>query len=960
MPLAHGARLGPYEIKSAIGAGGMGEVYKARDTRLDRSVAIKVLPPEVSVDPDRRARFEREARAVAALNHPHICALHDVGVATLPDLAPRVLGGGERADAGPVTIHYLVMEHLEGQTLADRLLKGKLPLEQAIELAAQIADALDAAHKHGIIHRDLKPGNVMLTTAGAARQGAPQAKLLDFGLAKLKAEGSASPAERLSALATAPAPLTAAGTIVGTLQYMAPEQLEGKEADARTDLWALGTILYEMVTGKRAFEASSSASLIAAILDHEPPSLSSLQPITPLQLERVVKKCLAKAPDGRPDSAHDVADELRWIRETSSADTPSGSRPRRPRGVHLGLSGAAGLALLAAGAGLTWLLRPSPPQGAVAHVSLDVGPAEDLNAGGLWWTKAPPAIPGGSRTALSWTPNGRALVFVGRRAGVQQLYVRWLDALEAQPLDGTVGAQVPVVSEDGQWVAFWADGAIRKVPILGGAVDVMVSGEAFPPMGMSWSGEGLLLGPSGIELPQREGIRGVRFAAPGSQPTLLTEVRENETAHVLPQWLPGGRTFVYTAKRGAMTWGGDDVFACTLGTKERTKLLNDAVDARYAGGYLVFLRRGLLMAVRFDAATLDVQGEPVAVRAGVVQSLASSDLSAANTTGAGQFALSSGGMLAYLAGGQGTWPDARIVAVNRRGHAVPLATPPKSYGMNVRVDPDGRRVATAVYGLTEREVWVYDLERGTLIARLGRGGEVSANRSWTPDGKRLAFGWVRRDGLREVAWQPADGAAPPEKIAEFGEPGGWTPDGQDLLGVRENDVWVLATSSRGSGGRPLVQSPSYDLWPTVSPDGRWLAYASNASGRFEVHVRPYAGGGNLEVISTDGGDSPVWPRNGRELFFLSLPDQDGMRSMMAVPVRNDPGRPFGPPEPLFRFRDADLRFYSSPFPGYDVSGDGQRFYVTQAVASPPVPPATTVHLVLNWFEELKAKVPAGR
>ena len=939
MPLANGARLGPYQIEAAIGAGGMGEVYKARDTRLDRTVAIKILPAELSADPDRRVRFEREARAVAALSHPHICTLHDIG-----------------SHDGTT---FLVMEYLAGESLAERLLHGPLPIAQALDIGAQIAEALDAAHKHGIIHRDLKPGNVMLTTGGAGRSGVTVAKLLDFGLAKLAARGERPAVAGGASVPTQAAPVTAEGTVLGTLQYMAPEQLEGKEADARTDLWALGAILYEMVTGRRAFAGESQVSLIGNIMNAEPASIATAQPLTPPSLERLVKKCLAKHPDGRWDTAHDVADELRWVREAAGGG-PQAGIPPTARGRVVALVAAGFAAGAVSGALFTWLLRPSPQQVAVARVSLDVRPAEELNAGGVWWTKAPPATPGGSRTALSWSPDGRTLVFVGRRAGVQQLYVRRLDALEAQPLDGTAGAQVPTVSDDGQWVAFWADGAIRKVPILGGAVDVMVSGESSPPGGMSWSAAGLLIGPNGVELSQRAGTRGVRFAPPGRPPTFLTDVRESETAHILPQWLPGSRTFIYTARRGAMAWGGDDVYAHTLGTNERKKLLTDAVDARYAGGYLVFLRRGLLMAVPFDAATLEVRGEPVAVLAGVIQALTSSDLSAANTTGAGQFSVSPGGVLAYLAGGPGAWPDARIVAVNRRGDAVPLATPLKSYGMNVRVDPDGRRIAAPVYGLTEREIWVYDLDRGTLVSRLGRGGEVSANRSWTPDGRRVAFGWIRPDGLREIAWQLADGSGPPEKLAELGEPGGWTPDGHDLLGVRDNDIWVLATPGGGRGAAAIVQSPSFDFWPAVSPDGRWLAYASDASGRFEIHVRPYAGAGRTEVISTEGGDSPVWSRNGRELFFLSLQDKEGMRAMMAVPVRSDPARPFGTPQPLFRFRDAELRFYSTPFPGYDVSGDGQRFFVTQAVASPPVPPATTVHVVQNWFEELKAKVPTQR
>ena len=440
MPLSNGARLGPYEIQAAIGAGGMGEVYKARDTRLDCTVAIKVLPAEISGDPDRRARFEREARTIASLNHPHICTLHDVG---------------EHGDST-----YLVMEYLAGESLADRLLKGSLPLAQALDVAAQIAEALDSAHKHGIIHRDLKPGNVMLTSSGAGRSGVTTAKLLDFGLAKLAAHGERPALVSETHAMTESAPLTARGTILGTLQYMAPEQLEGKEADARTDLWALGAILYEMLTGKRAFAGDSQVSLIGNIMSAEPPALATLQPLTPPSLDRVVKKCLAKHPDDRWDTAHDVADELRWVSQTSGASSLTGVQPRRRRWLRTVLEIVGGLAMALAGAGAMWLLRPVTPHSSPARVSLDLRPVDELNAGGV--DPRYDATLGGSRTALTWAPDGQALVFVGRRGGIQQIYVRSLDEAEARPLAGTEGAQMPAVSTDGQWVAFWAAGAIKK------------------------------------------------------------------------------------------------------------------------------------------------------------------------------------------------------------------------------------------------------------------------------------------------------------------------------------------------------------------------------------------------------------------------------------------------------------------------------------------------------------------
>jgi hypothetical protein len=349
-----------------------------------------------------------------------------------------------------------------------------------------------------------------------------------------------------------------------------------------------------------------------------------------------------------------------------------------------------------------------------------------------------------------------------------------------------------------------------------------------------------------------------------------------------------------------------------------------------------------------------VRGEPVILVEHVIQALA--DHLPSDITGAGQFSVAPTGALAYLQGEQARWSNARIVTVNRRGDVVPLPTPVKSYGLSVRVDPDGRRVADSVYALTEREIWVFDIERGSFIARLGQGGEVSSNRSWTVDGKRLTFGWIRPDGIREVVWQLADGSAPPDKVADVGEPGKWTPDGKELMGVKNDDLWVLASSGGAAGARPIVKSPTRELWPALSPDGHWLAYESERSGRFEVVAQPYPGLDRLETISVGGGVNPVWHANGKELFFLGPADSEGWRNMMVVAVRADASRPFGPPESLFRFKETDLRFYANP--GYDVASDG-RFFVTQAVPSPRLPPVTHIHLVLNWLEEVKARTSRG-
>jgi len=946
MPLAHGARLGPYEIESAIGAGGMGEVYKARDTRLDRSVAIKILPSELSADPDRRKRFEREARAVAALNHPHICALHDVGVATLPDLAPRVLGGDERAAAGPVTIHYLVMEHLEGQTLADRLLKGKLPLEQALELAAQIADALDAAHKHGIIHRDLKPGNVMLTTAGAARQGAPQAKLLDFGLAKLKAEGSASPAERLSALATAPAPLTAAGTIVGTLQYMAPEQLEGKEADARTDLWALGTILYEMVTGKRAFEASSSANLIAAVLDHEPPSLSSLQPLTPPALERLVKKCLAKAPDDRWDSAHDVADELRWVSQASDAGTTSNPRSPVQRRVAWALAPAAIVAAALLGAVVQHFAetRDATPSGVVRSF-LDVRPAEEVTAG----SDAPAVTPAGSRTALTWTPDGGTLIFAGIQAGVRRLYSRRLDEGGARPVEGTEGARVLAVSPDGRWLAFWADAAIKKVRLSGGPPDDVLSGQVDAPTGLAWDAGGGLFVSVNAEMKPI-----VRVPAGGS-PVAVTTLQDTELVHGMPSVLPDGSALLYTVRRRYMSWGDEDIVAQPLPRGEPKVIIRNGSDARYvATGHLVFLRQGRLFAIAFDPKQLRVMGTAEPLVDSVAQSLWGSD-----HPGAGHFAVSNKGLLAYIPSSSPLPPERALVSVGRDGRVALLSPERRPFNSNVKLSPDGRRLAVQILSLTELSLYVYDLDRGSLTL-LNKEGE-SATPIWAPDGRRLWFKWHKDGHSCLAACSTDEGTAPSVVMRSNARPSSLSPTGRELLlvdGWPSSDI-LRAVVENGQMRQPerLMTTPDKEQWAEFSPDGRWLMYSTDASGRFEIYVQPYPGPAARTQVSANGGEAPAWSRNGREIFFVRT-DGRGHAWMMTAAFEPSAPHPVGTPRPLFEIADG-LTFTSGPTRSYDVSPDGQRFYVVQQSVAPHGP-VTRIDIVTNWFEELKAKVPAGR
>jgi serine/threonine-protein kinase len=930
--LAAGQRLGPYEVTGTIGAGGMGEVYEACDTRLERPVAIKILPRDSSADPDRRARFEREAKAVASLNHPHICTLHDVG-----------------EHDGQM---FLVMERLAGETLAERLRKGPLPLGQVLAVATDIADGLAAAHRQGLIHRDLKPGNVMLTKSGA--------KLLDFGLAKLSGRGEQPAAARLVSAPPGQAPaLTGQNVIVGTVEYMAPEQLLAKPADARTDVWAFGAIVYEMVTGKRAFEGTSVVGLMGAILEREPPPITSLQPMTPPALERLVKRCLAKGPDERWDSAHDVAHELRWIAQSGEEAAVTHAKPqRRRRWLRFALLVAGGLAIAAVGAGVMWRLRPLAPHTPVALVSLDVRPAEELNAGGV---RGSTPTPGGSRTAMAWTPDGQALVFVGKRGGVQQLYVRRLDTAEARPLAGTEGAQVPAVSADGQWVVFWAARAIKKVPLRGGPVVDLASG---------------IGDPAGIVCDDRGAVYlggdhgGILRIPPGEAVAAITTVGEGQVGHVLPWPLPGGGVVLYTVRKRVRSWGDEEIVALTPATGAQKVLLKDAADARYLpSGHLLFLRRGVLFAVPFDARSLEIRGAEVPILDSVAQALTATI--SGDLIGAGQFAVAPTGTLAWVSSPIAALPEGTPVTVDRGGRVVPLPAPPRRYGPTVRVSPDGRRLAMTVPTLTAVGLSVYDLDRGTLapVVKEGEAGVMA----WSPDGGRLGFAWLSK-GRFSLATVLADGTAQPAALAAGNlDPSGWTPDGLRLTAVRNNEDIVSVVVEEGEAQR-LIQTTDVETSPELSPDGRWLAYASNVSGRQELYVRPYPGPGQAEQVSLDGGSSAAWHPGGRELFFVGGPDSAGQMSLMSVDVL--PGSPapadsvhggvspvggsrLGRPRPLFPI-SAGLAFASIPVRSYDVARDGRHFYAMQYRYPPPGPPVTHISLILNWFEELNAKVPPRR
>ncbi len=904
MSLVAGTRLGPYELQSLIGQGGMGQVYKARDTRLDRSVAIKVLPPEFSADPDRRARFEREAKTVAGLNHPHICTLHDVG----------------EHDGST----FLVMEHLQGQTLADKLAKGPLPLEQALTVATEIADALSAAHRQGVIHRDLKPGNVMLTKTGA--------KLLDFGLAKLAGHAERPEAASLASAPTRSTPLTGEGMIVGTLQYMAPEQVEGKPADARTDLWALGAILYEMLTGKRAFSGDSAASLIGNIMNGQPPALATLQPLTPPSVDRLVRRCLAKDPNDRWDSAHDVADELRWMRETSGvlAATPF-PRRRRARLILAGTGGLIVVAILATFVG--WRLRPSPTP-TVVRSTIEL-PAGTRLTGSVFPT----------RTEFAFSPDGSQLVFSASRDGSAagaMLYLRALDRDDAEPIKGTEGATQPFFSPDGNWIGFWAGGKLRKVQRRGGITTDLFASQ-YPPKGAFWTENGtVLLGRVG------SGLR--RIPADGGAAEELTGVDpKRDTGHMLPFLLPDARTLLFTVTPD--DWGHRArIEAVPIGGGTRQVVVEDAADARYLPtGHIVFIRQGVLMAAPFDPSRLAV-GPAVPIVQGVEQAL---NVARSNDhSGAGQFSVSGSGSLAYAAGGVNHLLDDELVWVSRDGRIETLAGFDRSdVNMQVRLSPDGRQVA---FVQQAGPLWLFDLERAAYT-RVSPPECLAGAPRWHPDGRRLTFAWSAAGPMKPWQVSVAEGSDKLEPLAADAEqawPSSWSPDGRFLALVgstAETGQDILVYDAQDQKTRPFLQTRSNETYPEFSPDGRWLAYVSNETGRGEVYLRSFPDASRKTLVSNQGGSEPAWSPDGRELFYVSLPPL----KMMKVDLRLSPDVWVGRPQPLFDF----AFILCGPWRGYDLDRNGRRFLVTR-MRRRPVVEITHINLIQNWVEELKAKVPA--
>ncbi len=932
-----GQTISHYRIIEKLGQGGMGEVYLAKDTRLNRSVALKVLPANVSADPERRARFAREAKTIGGLNHPHICTLHDLG----------------EHDG----ITYLVMEHLTGKTLAQCLENGPLPLDQALEAGAQLAEALSAAHRQGIIHRDLKPSNVMFTKASP---GAQHVKLLDFGLAKLKAHGEQPAAASLESATTRTAPVTSEGAIVGTLPYMAPEQVEGREADARTDLWALGAILYEMVTGKRPFEGSSAASLIGSIMSAEPPAMATRQPLTPPALDRLVRRCLAKDREARWQAASDVADELRWIAvERSQGPEPGNGRVVAPPSARRRLQralmfAAAFIAVALVTVALTLYLAGdlAPSSRGLQYRLIDARPAEHLQ--GVSTTRNRPI-----RTSLALTPDGRRVVFIGNSGTRRQLYVRNFDAPEAKPLPGTEGAGMFFLSPDGQWVAFWALNWLKKVPLEGGGPpsDIAPVQTAQIPYGASWGDDGMIV----FSRSQNSGLW--RVSSQGGTPELLTQPIPGEYTHRLPHVLPGSRGVLFTVLKEVGYWGSASVAVHRFGTPGWEILVAGAADARYVPtGHLIYFRRGQLMARPFDLEKLRFTGTERGLLSNVMQ--ATNTENSSNDSGAAQAAVSSTGTLAFIEGGEFPDENGCLVWVDRRGNVEPMTVDAKPYRWP-RVSPDGHQIAVHTTQ-SQLRVWVHDTRIAKSLIPVTSPEIAARTPLWTRDpryGPRIVFR-AAPDGMRGLFWARADGTEQPKRLmsSEWGpQPGSWTPDGQlvflSMDAKTGMDIRLLIPDGESWRDRPLLTETFRESDAQISPNGRWLAYTSDETERLEVYVRDFPSLQNRRPVSTDGGSNALWSRDGRELFYLR-----GISPESRELVARDVG-PDGTISPVIRplFRLAPLRLMpGTSLPGFDVHPDGRRFVFVQSPEIIPSPAPTVIHLVDNWFEELKRLVPAGK
>ncbi len=887
MPLAAGTRFGAYEIIALIGVGGMGEVYRARDSKLKREVAIKILPEGLAAEPERISRFEREAELLASLNHTNIAIVHDF----------------QEADRR----HFLVMELVEGETLADRLKRGSLPFDEALQAVRQIAEALEAAHQKGIIHRDLKPGNIKIGSDG-------KVKVLDFGLAKIFVKDSDS-------VSTSNSPTlmsaTAGGVILGTAAYMSPEQARGKAVDQRADIWALGCVIYEALTGRQAFAGDNISDTIAAVIRSEP-DWSALPQETPRRIRTLLERCLRKDPRQRLHDAADVRIELDDVSRDSeviaSPPPQTGSRQLLLVGIAL----AAGLAI---GSTIWWLrARASAPSEAI-HVSVN------LSRDAL-------SIMGSAYQPFAVSPNGKWVVYNVVRSGKVQLFLRSIQEFDGKPIAGTEGGVGPFFSPDSQWIGFGSGKELKKVPVSGGSPVVICSCLSLFLVG-AWGTDNRILFVPEFNL----GIWTVSAEGGTAQQLLKTDEAQDRIAYTYLQLLPENKG-ILLAFASAQTMNADDEKIAVLepGATEPRIIMQGGSNPRYLPtGHLIYVRSGSLLAVGFDLKRLALTSTPMTVVDGIERSIA----------GDSQYAVSENGTLVYEpATGvelSGRW---RFVMVDRKGTVRPISER-RGAPAEFSISHDGKYIAARLVAVND-DIWTYDLATGTPT-RLTSEAPDELFPQWTPDGSRIAYS----TSTGKIYWQPADGSAPREELSHGDYPrqtGPFSPDGKTLAfvethPVRQGDIWLMSLQDRKA--QPFLATDANEFSPQFSPDGHFLAYVSDETGRNEIYVRPIGSAGGRKRVSTEGGNRPVWARSGKELFFMR-------GNKLASVALDAQANPIGRDRILLDAPKLDDLVFPEGRQYFDVMPDGEHFVM---VLSAPYPAPTHYNVILNWFTELQQRVP---
>ena len=890
MALASGTKIGSYEIGPLLGAGGMGEVYRSRDSKLGREVALKVLPSTLAADADRLGRFSREAKVLAALNHPNIAAIYGL------------------EDSGAK--HALVMELVEGPTLAERIKLGPIPSEEALPFAKQICEALEYAHERGIVHRDLKPANIKVTPEG-------NVKLLDFGLAKAL-EGELTPAD-VSSSPTMSRLATKAGMILGTAAYMSPEQARGKTADRRSDIWAFGCVLFEMLTGHMAFGGETVSDVLAAVIK-EQPDWTQLPPPTSTRIRVLIQRCLQKDPRQRLQAIGDARivieevlsgapDPISRVQQQIDQQTSAWRRFLPWIGAGMALGALAAVAIF---------LAASPKVLVPAIRRLTVAmPAPTPQSSSFY-------------PDLALSSDGTQLVYSALQNGKTQLYLRPLDQFEAKPIPGTDGGANPFFSPEGGWLAFIADAKLKKVALAGGPVQTLCNSGGYT--SGSWASDGSIFfqGP----------ILGVaRVSASGGDCKDLTrpDTSRGEVLHGLPEALPDGESLLFSMSLGFSS-GQGSVATLSLKTGKWQTIIPAGTNARYVpGGYVVYAQSGALLAVPFDLAHLKVTGSPVPILDGVMTNPAN---------GVAEFTLSRDGTLAYIPG-SGAEIGRKVMLVNADGTSKVLTQNEGGYE-DLDLSPDGKRLALTVEGPTWN-IWIYDISRSTLT----RFTFENDNRDpyWTPDGKRVVYTSFR-DGKYGLYWKPADGSAPEEQLVSSANwvcASSFSPDGKELAYFESTpangyDIRILPLAGERKP-RPFLSTHFNEFFSEFSPDGHWLAYESDETGRSEIYVQQYPGPGGKWQISNEGGNRPVWAHDGRTLFY-----QNGNK-LMRVPIDTKAGFAAGTAQQMFQ-----TDFLASGH-DFDVMPDGKQFVFIKEMQ--PARAATQINVVLNWFEELKQRMNAA-